>query len=54
MQLLSGNKDLVTLLIPNNADMNTNETPLDYAKCEITNLLRKHVGKTKEQLEVAW
>ena len=54
MRLLSGNKDLVTLLIANNADVNTNETPLDYAKCEITNLLRKHGGKTKEELEVAW
>ena len=54
MRLLSGNKDLVALLIANNADVNTNETPLDYAKCEITNLLRKHGGKTKEELEVAW
>ena len=54
MRLLSGNKDLVALLIANNADVNTNETPLDYAKCEITNLLRKYGGKTKEELEVAW
>ena len=54
MRLLSGNKDLVTLIIANNADVNTNEKPLDYAKCEITNLLRKHGGKTKEELEVAW
>ena len=54
MRLLAGNKDLVPLLIANNADVNTNETPLDYAKCEITNLLRKHGGKTKEELEVAW
>ena len=54
MRLLSGNKDLVTLLIANNADVNTNETPLDYAKCEITNLLSKYGGKTKEELEVAW
>ena len=54
MRLLSGKKDLVALLIANNADVNTNETPLDYTKCEITNLLRKHGGKTKEELEVAW
>ena len=54
MRLLSGNKELVALLIANNADGNTNETPLDYAKCEITNLLSKYGGKTKEELEVAW
>ena len=54
MGLLSGNKDFVALLIANNADVNTKielgeykgETPLDYAKGEITDLLCKHGGKT--------
>ena len=57
-----GHKELVALLIANNADVNAKielgeykgETPLDYAKGEMTNLLRKHGGKTKEELEAAW
>ena len=60
MRLLSGNKDLVTLLIANNADVNAKielgsnigETPMDYAKDEIADLLRKHGGKTGEELKV--
>ncbi len=50
-----GNKEIVELLIAKGADVNakTNdgETPLDYAKGEIADLLRKHGGKTAEELK---
>ena len=56
-----GHNELVALLIANNADVNANielgeykgETPLDYAKGETVDLLRKHGGKTAEELKVA-
>ena len=55
-----GHKELVALLIANNADVNAKielganigETPMDYAKDEIADLLRKHGGKTGEELKV--
>ena len=44
------------LLIANGADMNTQEkhgdTPLDEADGETADLLRKHGGKTGEELKV--
>jgi len=43
------------LLIANGADMNTQEkhgdTPLDEADGETADLLRKHGGKTKKELQ---
>ena len=58
-----GNKEIVELLIANGADVNAKEvddlTPLDWtahpdspnANAEIADLLRKHGGKTKKELE---
>jgi uncharacterized protein len=50
-----GSKEIVQLLIAKGVDVNakTNdgETPLDLAKGEIADLLRKHGGKTGEELE---
>ena len=50
-----GYKEIVELLISKGADVNakavTGETPLDYAKGETTDLLRKHSGKTGEELK---
>jgi hypothetical protein len=54
-----GHNELVALLIANNADVNAKielgeykgETPLDYAKGETADLLRKHGGKTGEELK---
>jgi cytohesin len=52
-----GNKEIVELLIAGGTDVNAKDgtglTPLDYAKRhpEIANLLRKHGGKTGEELK---
>ncbi|MDP6083034.1 MAG: ankyrin repeat domain-containing protein, partial [Verrucomicrobiota bacterium] len=50
-----GSKEIVQLLIAKGVDVNakTNdgETPLDLAKGEIGDLLRKHGGKTGEELK---
>ena len=52
---VNGHKDIVELLIAEGADVNENEsgggTPLDWANDkEIADLLRKHGGKTGEDL----
>ena len=50
-------KEIAELLIVKGADVNAKNirgvTPLDFAKGEIANLLRKHGGKTKKELEAA-
>ena len=50
-----GHKEVAELLIAEGADVNetngSGETPLDYAKTETANLLRKHGGKTGEELK---
>ena len=50
-----GHKEVAELLIAEGADVNetngSGETPLDYAKGETANLLRKHGGKTGEELK---
>ena len=52
---MEGHKKIAELLITNGADVNTidvdGKTPLDYAKGEIADLLRKHGGKTGEELK---
>jgi cytohesin len=52
-----GHKEVVALLIDKGADVNMKEedgtTPLDYAEGEIADLLRKHGGKTEEELKAA-
>ena len=56
-----GHKEVVELLIAKNANVNAKnnggETPLDWAiqrkRTEITDLLRKHGGKTGEELKAA-
>ena len=56
-----GNKKIVKLLIGKDADVNAtnndNETPLDWAvmggEKSIANLIRKHRGKTRKELEAA-
>ena len=54
---LKGHKEVVELLIAKNANVNAKnnggETPLDKAKKKpkITDLLRKHGGKTGEELK---
>jgi len=53
--LLHGHKKTVELLLAKGADVNVKskfgETPLDYALGEIADLLRKHGGKTGEELK---
>ena len=48
-------KEIVELLIDNSADVNAKDvngyTPLDWADDEIVALLRKHGGKTAEELK---
>ena len=59
--LHSATKEVVELLIANGADVNAKddngETSLNWAifkgKTEIADLLRKHGGKTKKELEAA-
>ena len=50
-----GHREVAELLIAEGADVNetngSGETPLDYAKGETADLLRKHGGKTGEELE---
>ena len=56
-----GHKEIVVLLVTEGADVNTKnydgETPLDQAitfkRSEIADLLRKHGGKTAEELDAA-
>ena len=51
-----GHKEIVELLIANGAEVNAMDvllgwTPLDYAEGETAALLRKHGGKTGEELK---
>ena len=50
-----GHREVAELLITEGADVNetngSGETPLDYAKGETADLLRKHGGKTGEELK---
>ena len=50
-----GHREVAELLIAEGADVNetngSGETPLDYAKGETADLLRKHGGKTGEELK---
>ena len=50
-----GHKEIVELLIANGADVyakdDDGDTPLDWAKGETADLLRKHGGKTGEELK---
>jgi ankyrin repeat protein len=50
-----GHKEVIELLIAKGADVNSQgfdgETPLDWADGETADLLRKHGGKTGEELE---
>ena len=52
-----GHKEIAELLIANGADVNAknldfgDDTPLDYAGGETADLLRKHGGKTGEELK---
>jgi ankyrin repeat protein len=50
-----GHKEIVELLIGKGADVNAKnangETPIDWAKGETADLLRKHGGKTFEELK---
>ena len=52
-----GHREVAELLIAEGADVNetngSGETPLDYAKGETAALLRKHGGKTGEELKGA-
>ena len=52
-----GHKEVIELLIAKGADVNAQgfdgETPLDWADGETADLLRKHGGKTGEELEAA-
>ncbi len=57
LEAVYGHKEIVELLIAKGADVNAKiedgGTPLDYADGEIADLLRKHGGKTKKELEAA-
>jgi ankyrin repeat protein len=50
-----GHKEVIELLIAKGAGVNAKdedgETPLDWADEEIADLLRKHGGKTDEELK---
>jgi ankyrin repeat protein len=50
-----GHTEIIQLLIANGADVNAKGdggvTPLDWAKGETADLLRKHGGKTAKELE---
>ncbi len=50
-----GHREVAELLIAEGADVNemngSGETPLNWAKGETADLLRKHGGKTKEELK---
>jgi len=52
---IEGHTEVVELLIDKGADVNamddTGRTPLDYAEGETADLLRKHGGKTGEELK---
>jgi hypothetical protein len=52
-----GHKEIVELLIGKGADLNAKDedgdTPLDFAYAETADLLRKHGGKTGEELKAA-
>ena len=55
----NGHKEIVELLISKGADVNAKDlrdaTPLDYAVLsETADLLRKHGGKTGEELKAEW
>jgi ankyrin repeat protein len=54
---VGGQNEIVKLLIAKGADVNAKDyagvTPLDYAEGETADLLRKHGGKTKKELEAA-
>ena len=52
---VEAHKEITELLIAKGADVNANDidggTPLDYANGVVANLLRKHGGKTSEELK---
>jgi hypothetical protein len=52
---IAGHKEIAELLIANGADINAkmedDRTPLDWAYGETPDLLRKHGGKTGEELK---
>ena len=54
-ELVTCHKEVVELLIANGADVNPKDkdgkTPLDSADGELADLLRKHGGKTGEELK---